>query len=484
MPTERAKETPGHDDHEGTKTRSGDVIDNKLLGEVAVSRIIGLLLVLIALAVPTSAQTVVFENVNVIPMDRERVLEAQTVVVRDGRIAEIGPAAKATTPAGATRVNGKGKYLMPGLAEMHGHLTANYLPDAAKADVLFLYVANGVTTVRAMLGSPEAITTREMVASGKLLGPRLYVAGPALNGKVAPTPEDAARIVREQKKTGYDLIKVLGGMPLPTYEALMRTAHEVTIDVGGHVPGEVGVVGALNARQRSIDHLDQYIPALKLTPETSREEEDRRIAELAALTAKSGTWNVPTMYLWDLFHNAETGEALRTRLTETRYLPRSMIEEWVKSKDGRLRPPNNTPAGVGGFGQTGLRVMELRRKIFRALKAAKALVALGTDSPQMFSVPGFSTHRELKLMVDDIGYSPYQALASGTVKVAEYFGTTAETGTVAPGKRADLVLLDANPLADIANTERRAGVMIKGQWLPEAEIQRRLEAITVRAKAM
>ena len=260
---------------------------------------------LLGLAPAAFGQTVIFENVNVIPMDRERVIERQTVVVRDGRIAQIGPAASVNAPAGATRVDGAGKYLMPGLAEMHGHLTANYLPDAAKADVLYLYVANGVTTVRAMLGNPEAITTRDAIAAGKLLGPKLYVAGPALNGKVAPTPEDGARVVREQKQAGYDLLKILGGMPAAAYDSILRTAHALKIDVAGHVPGEVGVRGALEARQRSIDHLDQYIPALKLAPDTSREEEDRRIAELAQLTAKSGVWNVPTMYLWDLFHNAE-----------------------------------------------------------------------------------------------------------------------------------------------------------------------------------
>ena len=430
------------------------------------------------------AQTVIFENVNVIPMDRERVMERQTVVVRDGRIAQIAPAASVNAPAGATRVDGAGKYLMPGLAEMHGHLTANYLPDAAKADVLYLYVANGVTTVRAMLGNPEAITTRDAIAAGKLLGPKLYVAGPALNGKVAPTPEDGARVVREQKQAGYDLLKILGGMPAAAYDSILRTAHALKIDVAGHVPGEVGVRGALEARQRSIDHLDQYIPALKLTPDTSREEEDRRIAELAQLTAKSGVWNVPTMYLWDLFHNAENGEALRARLTETRFLPRTMIDEWTRSKNGRLKPPNDTPAGVGGFGQTGVRVMELRRKIFRALKAANAPIALGTDSPQMFSVPGFSTHRELKLMVDELGYTPYAALESGTLKVAQYFGTTGDTGTVAPGKRADLILLNANPLTNIANTENRAGVMVNGRWIAEVEIQKRLEAIAARAAAM
>jgi imidazolonepropionase-like amidohydrolase len=452
--------------------------------EVSVKQIASVLAIaVLGFAQAAFGQTVVFENVTVIPMDRERVLEKHSVIVRDGRIAQIAPAG-VTAPAGATRVDGTGKFLMPGLAEMHGHLTANYLPDAAKADILFLYVANGVTTVRAMLGNPEAIATREGIAAGKLLGPKLYVAGPALNGKVTQTPEDGARAVREQKQAGYDLVKILGGMPPETYDSILRTAHSLEIDVAGHVPGEVGVRRALEARQRSIDHLDQYIPALNLTPETSREEEDRRIAELAQLTAKSGVWNVPTMYLWDLFHNAESGDALRRRLTETRYLPRTMIDEWTKSKDGRLRPPNNTPSGVGAFGQTGVRVMELRRKILRALKASNAPIALGTDSPQMFSVPGFSTHRELRLMVDELGYTPYQALESGTLKVAEYFGTTADTGTVAQGKRADLVLLNANPLTNITNTENRAGVMVNGRWFPEQEIGKRLDDIAARAAGM
>ena len=447
-------------------------------------RLLGLVAAAVLTFVPDArGQAVVFENVNVIPMDRERVLERQTVIVRGGRIASIGPAGGAV-PEGATRVDGAGKFLLPGLAEMHGHLTANYLPDAAKADVLYLYLANGVTTVRAMLGNPEAIATRNAIAEGKLLGPRLYVAGPALNGKIAPTPEEGARMVRDQKQAGYDLLKILGGMPPQVYDSIMRTAHSLKIDVAGHVPGEVGVRGALDARQRSIDHLDQYIPALKLTPETTREEEDRRIAEIAQLTAKSGVWNVPTMYLWDLFHNAATGDALRKRLTETRYLPRTMIDEWTKGKDSRLRPPNDTPSGVAAFGQTGTRVMELRRKIVRALKAANAPIALGTDSPQMFSVPGFSTHRELKLMVDDLGYTPYQALESGTLRVAEYFGTTAETGTIAQGKRADLILLNANPLTSIANTQNPAGVVVNGRWIPASEIRPRLEEIAARAAGM
>ncbi len=437
----------------------------------------------LGLASMASAQTVVFENVNLVPMDADRVIERQTVIVRGDRIAQIGPAAAVKTPDGATRVDGSGKYLMPGLAEMHGHLTAAFLPPDATEDILFLYVANGVTTVRAMLGNPQAIRTRDSVAAGRLLGPRLYVAGPPFNAQTVPTPEAAESEVRAQKQAGYDLLKILGGMKPEVYDTLAGTAHAVTIDFAGHVPPQVGVRHALEARQRSIDHLDNYIASLQLAPGTSPQEEDRRIAELAQLTAKSGTWSVPTMVLWDHFHDAHTGEELRQRLPEVRYMPRSMVDEWVKSKNARLRPPNDTGAGVGAFGQTGTRVMELRRKIFRALRAAKAPMALGTDSPQMFSVPGFSIHRELKLMVE-LGCTPYEALAAGTTRVAEYFGTQARTGSLTEGKRADLLLLDANPLEDISTSARPAGVMVNGRWLPAAAIRERLERIAARAASM
>jgi imidazolonepropionase-like amidohydrolase len=322
------------------------------------------------------------------------------------------------------------------------------------------------------------------VASGKLFGPKLYVAGPPFNSRTVPTVEAAEKEVREQKAMGYDLLKILGGMDPEVYKAVARTAHELKIDFAGHVPSQVGVRGVLEASQRSIDHLDGYIASLELTAATSREEEDRRIAELAQLTAAAGVWNVPTMYLWDVsFHNPETGDALRQRLTEVRYMPKSMVEEWVKSKTRRLRPPNDTPAGIGAFGQTGLRAMELRRKILKALRASNALITLGTDSPQTFSVPGFSIHRELNLMVDE-GFTPFEAIETGTINVARYFGTTAETGTIATGKRADLILLNGNPLQNISNMEKRAGVMLNGHWLPESEIQQRLETIAAKAATM
>jgi imidazolonepropionase-like amidohydrolase len=162
------------------------------------------------IAGPAWSQVVAIENVTVVPMDRNRVIENQTVVIRDGRIAEMGPAGRVKAPDGATRVEAKGKYLMPGLAEMHGHLPSPDSPREFVEHILYLYVANGVTTVRGMLGNPEALKHRDDVAAGRLLGPRLYVAGPGFSGGAAKTVEIGERMVRDQKAAGYDLLKIQG----------------------------------------------------------------------------------------------------------------------------------------------------------------------------------------------------------------------------------------------------------------------------------
>ena len=157
-----------------------------------------------ALAAPAAvAQVVAFDSVNVIPMDRERVLERHTVVVRDGRIVQAGPSTKVKPPAGAVVVDGKGKFLMPGFAEMHGHLPNPDTPADVVESVLLLYVANGVTTVRGMLGHPSHLELKKRVAEGQLLGPTLYLAGPSF-GRACSAPEQAASRVKEQKSAGYD----------------------------------------------------------------------------------------------------------------------------------------------------------------------------------------------------------------------------------------------------------------------------------------
>lgn len=431
-----------------------------------------------ALAWAAGAQVVVFENVNVIPMDRERVLSRQTVVVKDGRIADIGPANRVRVPEGALRVDGRGKYLMPGFAEMHGHLPGPDTPREVVENVMFLYVANGVTTVRGMLGNPSHLQLRREVAEGKLLGPRLYVAGPAFSGPKL-TPEEARRRVREQKEAGYDHLKVQEGLRPETYEAMAAEAKAVSISFAGHVPDDVGLLGCLAAGQKSIDHLDGYLEAIEADdsplrnadPKIRRRDlglhlDERKIPALAEATRKTGAWVVPTMALWETFNSAESAESMAQR-EELKYVPRQWVDAWVKQKTAMLA--NLNP-------EAGRRVIEVRKKVLRALRDAGVRIVFGTDSPQVFSVPGFSTHREIPIL-RAAGMTPYEILASGTRNVAEYFGTLAETGTVEKGKRADLILLEANPLADPANLARRAGVMVAGRWLAEADIQKRLAAI-------
>jgi imidazolonepropionase-like amidohydrolase len=426
------------------------------------------------------AQDVVaFVNVNVIPMDREHVAGGQTVVVRDGRIAAVGPADQIEVPAGATRVDGAGHYLMPGLAEMHGHIPGPQNPGYAE-NVLFLYVSNGVTTVRGMAGHPYHLELRERVASGELLGPTIYAAGPGFGGNNAGTPEAAERLVREQHAAGYDLLKVFGP-PRDAYARMASTAHELGIPFAGHVSADVGLEGALEHRQASIDHLDRYVEFLV---RDGADTEGRsagffgsglvdlvdlaKIPIAAEATREAGVWNVPTLSLVENLASPETPEQM-AELPEMRYLPAQQISDWVQAKHNFQAREDFQPAAAQ-------RLVEIRRQLTRALHDAGAPLALGSDAPQFFNVPGFSIHPEMEMMVA-AGLTPYEVLATGTRNPAVILGTPEDFGTVEVGRRADLILLQANPLEDIANARRRAGVMVRGNWLPEAEIQQRLDAV-------
>ena len=421
---------------------------------------------------------IAFVGVNVVPMDSERVLENHTVVVQDGRIASVA-ADDAQVPEGAQRIDGEGRWLMPGLAEMHGHVPGPDDPDYAE-NVLFLYVSNGVTTVRNMAGHESHLVLRDRVEAGELVGPTLFAASPWLTPDSAGTPEAAAQAVRDYQAQGFDLLK-LGSIPPDAYEAMAETAHEIDMPFGGHIPAEVGLVGALDARQTSIDHYDRYTEFL--VPEDADTEDrdpgffgsgwvhlvDRgRIPEAIERTLAAGTWNVPTLSLVEHLASDEPAEEM-IAWPEMRYMPQEVLDGWVRSKGEFQARDDFQPEAAQAL-------VELRQGLTRALHAAGAPIALGSDAPQFFNVPGFSIHHELRMMVAT-GLSPYEVLATGTREPARYFDTPDEFGTVEPGRRADLILLEANPLDDVANVQRRAGVMVRGQWLPEEEIQARLDAI-------
>jgi len=317
-----------------------------------------------------------------------------------------------------------------------------------------------VTSIRGMQGQPPHLRLRDQIARGEVLGPRLWVPGPPLTGNNAPTPEDGRRLVEEQHDAGFDHLKIHEGLSLETYDTIVATAKRVGLTFAGHVPDAVGVMHALEAGQKSIEHLDNY--QVEVGNDTSK------IAVLARATVAAGAWTVPTMALWEVFSGDESADALAAR-PELRYVPPQWIAGW-RQQLANIRQTNPPDSG---------RTIAFRRRMLQALHDAGAKIALGTDSPQLFSVPGFSIHREMRVMQES-GMTPFEILAAATRNVARYYNRESEFGTVAQGKRADLLLLLGNPLTDIGNVARRAGVMVNGRWIPESEIQARLNDIAVK----
>jgi imidazolonepropionase-like amidohydrolase len=422
-----------------------------------------------------------FVNVTVIPMDRERRLPAQTVLVRGDRIVEIGPVARVKVPDGGVRVDGRGKFLIPGLAEMHAHIPGGQASDAMVERTLFMYVAGGITTVRGMLGHPRHLELRARAARGELLSPTIYTSGPSLNGNSIPDAAAAAKAALEQKEAGYDLLKIHPGVSREAFDTLAATARRIGMPFAGHVPEDVGIARALEARYATIDHLDGYLEAMlrEGSPVSADQSEffgmnlgehldESKLPALVEATRRAGVWNVPTQVLLENLTVAGSSQALARR-PELRYVAPQDLAQWAAVRDGILAETNSTL-------ESARRMIEMRRRLIKALHVAGAGLLLGSDAPQIYNVPGFSTHRELESLVAS-GLTPYQALETGTRKVATFFGTQKERGTIEKGKRADLILLDADPLADIRNTTRRSGVMVRGRWLPQAEIEKRLAEV-------
>ncbi|MGI9141308.1 MAG: amidohydrolase family protein [Gemmatimonadaceae bacterium] len=432
-----------------------------------------------------------FVNVTVIPMDRAYVLEQQTVLVSDGLIQGIGPTTGFPARAGDTIIDGRGKFLIPGLAEMHAHVPGENAPEQLVRDIMFLYVANGVTTIRGMLGAPSQLVLREQLASGAVVGPTIFVGAPSLNGQSASTAEAAVRLVREHKAAGYDFLKLHPGIPRPAYDAIVSAAREIGFTFAGHISAAVGLDRTLEARQSTIDHLDGYLEAS--VPEAMRARmaagpvpfgewvravDPARVRYWAGRTRAAGAWNVPTAFLWESFYSGESAEEAAQR-PEMRYASTQMVTGWMQQK--RNMAQSQQSQGIASSDVD--RFLELRRLALRALADSGALLLMGTDSPQMFNVPGFALHREVVVM-QEAGLTPFQILASGTRNVGLYaerdLKLNGRFGTIVPGNRADLVLLDADPLMNVRNLSRRSGVMVRGRWFPAAELEQGLEDIARR----
>lgn len=433
----------------------------------------------------TGAQAVfAFVGVSVLPLDSEQVLADQTVVVRGDRIVTLGPSASTTVPEGATRIDGRGRFLMPGLVDMHLHLQpGDGAPTDPVGQQLTLLLANGVTTARTLGAPPTGLAVRDRVARGEVFGPTLRVAGPSFHGKSVQGPEQARQRVREQKAAGYDLIKTHGGLGRETYDAMMAEAKAQGLRVSGHVTQDVGIMHALESGQQ-IEHLDGYLAALLPPGDTSPVEQvelgdvlskmdPARIPALAETTKKSGMFNSPTLALFEIVASDGATPELRTN-RELRYVPTATVDAW--SKELLTGPLSQAPvAGKHRF-------LELRRQVLQGLYKAGAPLLVGSDSPQLFMVSGFAVHQEMESMAA-AGLPPLAVLQAATRNAAAWFGESDQWGSVAPGQRADLLLLNANPLQDVALTRTLVGVMVRGQWLPRGELDSKLDQVATAARA-
>jgi imidazolonepropionase-like amidohydrolase len=417
---------------------------------------------------------VAFVDVNVVPMDRERILESQTLIVRDGVIDRVGDNGQVDVPEGALVIEGEGRYLMPGLIDMHVHIK--------EENELLLFVANGVTTVRDMwgttgfqlrLGFPDQLDLRERINQGQLFGPTIYAAGPIMEGPpptmplmpVFETPKEAEKSVVWQAAEGYDFIKVYDQLSVETYRAILEIAQEHGLPVIGHAPKQVGLDDVLTGGQVSIEHLTGYLDpdaADFVIPED-------KLTYYADLTRESGVWNCPTIGIHQKLVPDEQIEQLE-RQPGMDYISPRMRVIWTLFFRGSRQ--NITYEGS----DYPARIAEIYTRMTRALHEAGARVILGTDAGNPYVVPGFSLHDELRYLVQ-AGFTPYEAIEAGTRNAAEALGKLDEFGTVAEGKRADMILVEENPLEDAANVGKRAGVMLRGTWLPEAQLEAMLDEL-------
>lgn len=425
---------------------------------------------------PLAAQTVVFENVRLVDVESASVGPAATLVVRDGWVVDGVPDGEEPE----STIDADGHYLMPGLAEMHAHVPP-YSDQAAVDDVLTLFLAHGVTSIRGMLGEPGHLALRSALARGERAGPRLFTSGPSFNGNSVPNVARARAMVRRQAEAGYDFLKLHPGLLPDTFAAIVETAGGLDIVFSGHVSIGVGLERALAAGQATIDHLDGYAQVLVPADSPARQREPgffgfniasamelHRVDEWAARTAEAGVWNVPTQTLIENIAVNDV-DALLER-PAMRWVPPETKAQWV-ARIEQMRASADADA-LKHF-------VAVRRALIKSLQTSGAGLLLGADAPQIMNVPGDALHHELEIYVE-AGLSPAEALATGTSNVAEFLGQPA-IGCLRPGCVADLVLLAADPLENIANVRRIRGVMRGGEWFDRERLDTMLSNVEARA---
>ena len=444
---------------------------------------------------PVPPPSLAITNVTLIDATGAAPQPNMTVFVADEQIAAIGQSKSMSIPKSTKTVDGTGKFLMPGLADMHAHLTGASEPSGSREFILPLMLANGITTVRDMGGYLESLVPlRHEIESGKLVAPRIFFAGPYLDGKppffqpslVVTNSTEAAADIHSLTSQGVDFIKVQSNLSRDAYFAIADICRREHLTLVGHVPDRVTAAEASDAGQKSIEHLTGVLRACSSEEPmlmrkqfaagpkkgTVGQSENRELAwqidllqsysdeKAEALIVKflrNQTWQVPTLILLrnDAFPTPETDASRDSR---RKYIPTQVLANWEKGTRDRDKGATAEEFSLRS------RFMQASLRIVGKMNAAGVPIMAGTDTTAPFVFPGSSLHEELALLVQ-AGLTPLQALQAATKRPAEFLGKLQTQGTIEQGKIADLLLLDANPLADIHNTQRISAVILRGKLL-------------------
>jgi imidazolonepropionase-like amidohydrolase len=444
-----------------------------------------------------SPSALIIHDVTVIDATGGPAQAHRTVIVRDGKIEEIGSSAGGVGgKLSGVHIDGGGKFLIPGLWDMHVHMVFGDWFPHGKEVTLPLFIANGITGVRDMGGELEVLQQwRKEIAAGTLIGPRMVISGPMLDGPqprfpssvAIATPEDGRRAVDDLKRRGADFIKLQSLIPREAVFAIAEEARKQGISFVGHVPDSVRASEASNAGQKSFEHLigifegsspleDEFLKGTKTQGQFLSTYDPRRAAALFALLAKNHTWQCPTL-VWERGGNLidQTDFAHDTR---AKYAPAYWKDvTWRRFTQQIVHEFNTDDLG------TRQRFVEKELEVVNAMYRAGIPFLAGTDTPSgVYVFPGFSLHEELQRFVA-AGFTPMEALQTATLNPAKFLGIDDRLGTIEKGKLADLVLLDANPLDDIRNTQKIAAVIVNGRYLSRADLDKMLAGVEAAARA-